>query len=377
MGITIRKAEKKRRRLRMALIGISKSGKTYTALKFARALAGKDGIIGVVETEGGNGEIYQGDPEIGDFLVAQMPDNNPDNYIEAMTELVRAGAKALVIDSLSHAWMGRGGVLEVVDTAGGASKFTSGWGKATPLHNALIEHINHCPVHLIATMRQKAAYVLEPNAKGKAEPKKVGMEAVQRDGMEYEFDITALMSDSGTMYVDGIRGREMEPYLHKTTKKPGAKWINEIMALLDTSEVVAPPPPPPPPQQHQEPARREQPTPEPQPPRPAPTPPGPKQTMLSAIAEWAMLDRTDAKYIEHLTGAARRIYTHLQVPTNGSAADRDFAHVEAYVRKNIAAKVDFGEWAADPHAIDNPPPKLDESDAQDQAVEITQDDITF
>ena len=45
------------------------------------------------------------------------------------------------------------------------------------------------PCHIIATMRAKQEYVLETNAKGKQEPKKVGMAPVQREGMEYEFTV--------------------------------------------------------------------------------------------------------------------------------------------------------------------------------------------
>jgi hypothetical protein len=239
----IRKAEKKRRRLRLALIGISKSGKTFTALKFARALAGPGGTIGVIDTEGGNSEIYQGHPDVGDFLVITPDEFNPETYIGAMNALINeAKADVVVMDSLSHAWMGRGGVLEIVDSAAG-NKFTSGWGKATPLHNDLISAINHCAVHVIATMRQKADYVMTEGKNGKPEPKKVGMAAVQREGMEYEFDITGLMTDNGTLTIDGVRGTDMEPWVGKSIKKPGADFIEKIRELLDTTK--APPPPAP------------------------------------------------------------------------------------------------------------------------------------
>jgi hypothetical protein len=239
----IRKAEKKRRRLRLALIGISKSGKTFSALKFARALAGPSGVIGVIDTEGGNSEIYQGHPDVGDFLVITPDEFNPETYIGAMSALINeAHADVVVMDSLSHAWMGRGGVLEIVDAVQG-NKFTSGWSRATPLHNDLISAINHCPVHVIATMRQKADYVMTEGKGGKPEPKKVGMAAVQREGMEYEFDITGLMSDNGTLTIDGVRGTDMEAWVGKSIKKPGADFVEKIRELLDTTK--APPPPAP------------------------------------------------------------------------------------------------------------------------------------
>jgi hypothetical protein len=238
MSPKIRKAEKRLRRLRLSLTGISKSGKTLTALKFARALVGPTGTIGVVESEGGNSEIYVGEPDVGDFLVYPLTDNcSPDAYREAMAELVKAGCGVIVIDSLSHAWIGPGGVLEIVDSTPGTSKFTTGWAKGSPMHNQLIQAINNCPVHVIATMRQKADYVLQPGRNGKVEPVKVGMAAVQREGMEYEFDITGVMRDA-TLVIDGIRGTALEPILGKEFKKPGAKFIQMIVEHLDTRPVA-------------------------------------------------------------------------------------------------------------------------------------------
>ena len=47
---------------------------------------------------------------------------HPDRYIEAIHEASQAGYGVLVIDSLSHAWNGKGGVLELVDTIAKRSK---------------------------------------------------------------------------------------------------------------------------------------------------------------------------------------------------------------------------------------------------------------
>jgi len=238
-GFTIKKAEKKKRKLRLALVGASKSGKTLTMLKFLRALVGPNGKIGVVTTEGDNCQIYAGAEGVGEFDMIVLDEFNPQTYIDAMNAFVKAGYDACGIDSLSHAWMGKGGCLEIVDSSSGSNKFSSGWSKATPLHNELISAINHCPVHLIATMRQKVDYVIETGANGKQTPKKVGMAAVQRDGMEYEFDITGTM-EHAELTVDGIRGTELESLVGKTFKKPGEDFIGKIIAFLDDTKVQEP-----------------------------------------------------------------------------------------------------------------------------------------
>jgi len=235
----IKKAEKKKRKLRLALVGASKSGKTLTMLKFLRALVGSSGKIGVITSEGDNCQIYAGAEGVGDFDMIVLDIFNPQDYIDAMLAFVKAGYDAIGIDSLSHAWMGKGGCLEIVDSSSGSNKFSSGWSKATPLHNELISAINHCPVHLIATMRQKVDYVIETGANGKQTPKKVGMAAVQRDGMEYEFDITGTM-EQAELTVDGIRGTELESLVGRTFKKPGEDFIAKIVAFLDDSKAPEP-----------------------------------------------------------------------------------------------------------------------------------------
>jgi hypothetical protein len=368
MAITIRKAEKHLRKLRLALIGLSKSGKTLTSLLFARALAGPEGKVGVIDTEGGNSEIYAGAEGVGDFGIVVLTDSNPLNYIEAMNALIDAGCTVVVIDGLSAAWNGRGGVLEIVDNAGGNNKFTNGWGKATPLHNDLISAINNSPVHVIATMRQKAEYVVETNDKGKAQPRKVGMAAVQREGMEYEFDITGDMEDT-TMTITGIRGREFEPWKGKSVKRPDAGFIAKIKGLLSDAPVpvrpVAPAPTPVAPtnngHHHQNgtlngtsnghhalaPATTV-------PTEPA-TPPSPKAKLWAEIRTWSGVQRSDAA---GLADAARRVYTHLDIPANGKATEVQVSRALEYVQVLIMERVDFAEWAGDAKAVDRKYAKL-------------------
>jgi hypothetical protein len=72
---------------------------------------------------------------------------------------------------------------------------------------------------------------------------KVGMAAVQRDGMEYEFDITGTM-EQAELTVDGIRGTELESLVGRTFKKPGEDFIAKIVAFLDDSKAPEPQQPP-------------------------------------------------------------------------------------------------------------------------------------
>ena len=196
-----KKATKSQAKLRMAITGPSGSGKTYTALTLAGAL----GSVAVVDTERGSASKYA---DLFSFDVLELTEYNPRNYIDAIREARDAGYDVLVIDSLSHAWTGQGGVLELVDRAAKRSQSQNSfaaWRDVTPLHNQLVDTILTTPMHIIATMRSKTEYVLEKDERGKTAPRKVGLAPVQRDGMEYEFDVVAEMDMDNNLIVSKSR----------------------------------------------------------------------------------------------------------------------------------------------------------------------------
>ena len=96
----------------------------------------------------------------------------------------------LVIDSLSHAWTGEGGLLDVQgNVAKRSGNSYTAWREVTPLHNRLVDRILQCAMHVAVTLRTKTEYVIEDNGSGKKTPRKIGMAPVFRDGVEYEFTI--------------------------------------------------------------------------------------------------------------------------------------------------------------------------------------------
>ena len=95
----------------------------------------------------------------------------------------------LIIDSLSHAWAGPGGILDMHDrvTKSTRNPFVS-WREVTPAHNALVDAMLGANCHLIATLRTKTSYEVV-NDGGKTKVTKVGLAPQQRDGLEYEFTV--------------------------------------------------------------------------------------------------------------------------------------------------------------------------------------------
>lgn len=182
----IRKAERKKAKLRLGIAAPSGAGKTYSALQLAFGLGGK---VGVIDTENGSADLYA---ELGDFdVVTLTPDYTVKKYLEALTLFENAGYTTVIIDSLSHAWSGQGGLLDkqgkVADKTGNGWQ---AWRQITPEHNELVERMLRSPCHIIATMRAKTDYVQEKDDRtGKSVVRKIGLAPIQRDGMEYEFSI--------------------------------------------------------------------------------------------------------------------------------------------------------------------------------------------
>ena len=207
--IVLKKAVKYGSKGRLGLIGPAGSGKTKWALEIAELIVGQiGGRIAAFDSEHGSMAKYADEYDFDHFA----PDTfAPEVYIAFLEQVERGGQHSVVIlDSLSHAWAGKDGILEFVDktTAASTSKnaYTTGWRAATPKHNDLIEAILKSKLHVIATMRSKVEYVLEEDDRGHKTPKKIGMQPIQREGMDYEFDVTAdLEQDSNVLAVGKTR----------------------------------------------------------------------------------------------------------------------------------------------------------------------------
>ena len=205
------RAERKKVFIKLAVTGPSGSGKTFGALKLAGGIGQK---IALLDTENGSASLYA-DILPFDVMDLAAPFIVP-KYVDAIKEAAAAGYDVLVVDSLSHAWAGEGGLLskkEALDTRGG-NQYTN-WASITKEHEALKAAILQAPIHVIATMRSKQEYVVEQDSRGKSTPRKVGMAPIQRDGMEYEFttvfdvsiDHTAITSKDRTGLFDGMNER--------------------------------------------------------------------------------------------------------------------------------------------------------------------------
>jgi hypothetical protein len=200
--MSFKKATKAAAKLRLGLIGPAGSGKTMSALRVAHGLGGR---VAVIDTERGSASLYSGERGL-DFDVLELDSYEAEKFIQAITQAEAAGYDVLIIDSLSHAWAGKGGILEFVDKAAkrsGGGSF-SGWRDATPLHNQLVDAILGAKLHIICTLRSKVEHVIE-QVNGRTQVRKVGLQPVQRDGLEYEFTVVGDVTQDHELIITKTR----------------------------------------------------------------------------------------------------------------------------------------------------------------------------
>lgn len=227
------KAVRAKKKLRAALLGPAGSGKTRTALEMAKGMGGK---VALIDSEHGSATMFA---DLFDFETLELTSFSPSRYVEAIDAAEAAGFDVLIIDSLSHAWSGKDGILEFIDRTKKNNNSFNAWGEATPMQNALVERLLSCKLHLIVTMRTKMEFVQEKDpVTGKTTVRKIGMQPVQRDGVEYEFDVICDIDQQHTLTVAKTRIDELD---HVVIEKAGVAFGARIKTWLDSGATVKPP----------------------------------------------------------------------------------------------------------------------------------------
>jgi hypothetical protein len=225
-SLNFTRATKKAAKGRIAIDGPSGSGKTYTALMIASELSGR---IAVIDTEHGSASKYA---DIYSFDTLHLDRYSPQILIDALGAAAVAGYEVVVVDSLSHFWMGTDGMLEQVDKAAKRSggHGMSGWKEMRPVERQMVESLLAFPGHIICTLRVKTDWVEGENARGKRVMQKVGTKAEQREGLEYEFDLVASMDLSNELTVVKSRCPQLAGEI---VARPGRAFAEVFKAWLD------------------------------------------------------------------------------------------------------------------------------------------------
>jgi hypothetical protein len=148
-AVGFRRAVKAGAKARVALIGVSGSGKSYTMLTLASALAGPGGKIAAIDTEHGSLSKYAhasdcqtscADPSHFVFDVDEPDSYTTDYLLDQLTFAELNAYTVFCVDSLSHFWMGKDGALEFVDNAKKRTRDQlEGWKLFRPHERAMVE----------------------------------------------------------------------------------------------------------------------------------------------------------------------------------------------------------------------------------------------
>ena len=241
MAFKITQAKRKALKFKGAIAGPSGSGKTWSSLLLARGLVGEQGRIALADSEHDSALMYA---DLTPFShISFDPPYSIDRYLEVMMLAQKEGFDALILDQISHAWSGQGGLLEGVnqrELSGKAPNKFAAWAWGTPKQIELIEGMLSFPGHLIATMRTKTEYVVERNESGKSVPRKVGTAPVQRDGMEYEFQVVIELDTDNKAIASKDRTGQISPLgvftITTNTGKILAQYLDSGEALVDSGE---------------------------------------------------------------------------------------------------------------------------------------------
>lgn len=229
--------------LRLALAGPSKTGKSMSSLEIATELITLltkrnrlrgNGRIAAIDTEHGSLNKYA---RYFKFDSVGLSDFHPQNYIKLMMEAQKEGYSVLIVDSSSHEWSGKGGILELhakqVPLTPKNNSWAA-WAKITPLHNAFIECFLSLDMHVICTMRARDKLMQRDG-----EIVSVGTRAVQRKDMMFEFDAMGMITYDHKIKFGGTRcltltDREFAGEDLKAQRGPGkpiaeslADWLTE------------------------------------------------------------------------------------------------------------------------------------------------------
>lgn len=247
------------RPLRAAIIAQAGCGKTLTALKIARGLVGPEGRIAFIDTEHRTASLYglrstetEERPNEGRFLfdhldlAEYMASSYPESpysvekYMAALKEVAAEKYDAVIIDSLSHAWAGPGGVLDAVEDFATEKRINSymAWSHGSKIQAELMNQIlSFTDTHVIVTMRSKMEYMALQDDSGKIKSiTKVGMGAVQRKDAIYEFDFVLEGEDIHRNTFRVTKSRFISIGEGRVFEKPGADLavvIREALSDLD------------------------------------------------------------------------------------------------------------------------------------------------
>ena len=213
---TFEKAKREKCKASIQLEGLTGTGKSGLALLLAYGLTKDWNKVFAIDTENKSLNLFVGIDSssaipFGSFNVGQLtPDVGfkPTNYLAFRESAIKAGAEAVIEDSISHAWNYKGGILDLLNDAKSknarfAKDSYAAWSDETVAKekNELLQLIRDPRCHVITTVRvkEKMEYTVE---NGQTKLVSLGELQIQQSELKYEPDLV-LHTLSPGQCVDG------------------------------------------------------------------------------------------------------------------------------------------------------------------------------
>lgn len=253
MSFTLKSAVREKIGLLFAIAGASGSGKTFSALRLGRGLAGEKGKIAVIDTEAGRALHYapppgekasEKDGTFDFFHLDFAPPFTPDRYIEAIRVCEKAGADVIIIDSMSHEWNGEGGCSDMADeiaTIAAIDRQTGklnirkkesmsfvSWKKPKACHKRMMNQLIQTRTHIIFCLRAEEKFNFGHDENGKTQIVAVGFQPICEKSFMFEMTASMILLPSNPGVPDYKSQNKMNdamrkifPAGHKITSEQG------------------------------------------------------------------------------------------------------------------------------------------------------------
>jgi AAA domain len=222
MTFTFKRAVREQVGLLIGLAGSSGSGKTYSAMRLAKGIAGDKPFV-VLDSEAGRAKHYA-----SEFVVDHgdlKPPFRPDSYADAIMAADQAGYPVIIVDSASLVWSGDGGVLDwqeqELDRMAGddwkkreACRMAS-WIRPKMSYKSMMQKLLQVRAHLILCFRaEEKIEMIREDGKMKIVPKQspVGLHGwmpICEKSTPYELTCSFLLTADAPGYPKAIKLPEM------------------------------------------------------------------------------------------------------------------------------------------------------------------------
>ena len=235
----------------LGITGPTGSGKTKSALRVAEGLKGKDGVIYMIDTEGGRGGHYAKEHRYKHGLL-----DAPFTYERYLEAIKATGARpedVVIVDSASHAHEGPGGLLEQheaeLDRMAGqdwkrreAVKFAA-WIKPKAQFTRFVNDLQQYNRNVIMCFRAKEKMAMVQGKKG-MEPVSIGWQPICTEGLAFEMTAMLVLPPGSEGKPDlGAEARKMPSYLKQlfTATQLSEDTGRKLRAWADEGDIKTPP----------------------------------------------------------------------------------------------------------------------------------------